>query len=243
MDIREELYEERKRLTRLGVSISIFCVLISTWARDPLINIELPLGGAKIENLTAGHAVLLGFPVVTFLILWLAGQAMRVDGLYQSLNPEQRKASDWRVSIASVKPRWVSAVVSRAAIATRYFVIVLLPFVASLVLFTSYFDLRKCEENDRACSQGKEVTTLAFFFSTELWEVRPSYIGLNPKVCKETGSGCDVVNRRNKVKEEIRRHIPYVYAPLQSWIYSLFQALNVIAFLFLTSLYFRRSSR
>ena len=95
MTISEVLVAERNRLLRMSTFTTIMAVVLATWSRAPLMSFKLPLGGAEVENLTAGHVVLIGYPFFVILILLLAGQMLRVDQMVQEVSEFEAKYASW----------------------------------------------------------------------------------------------------------------------------------------------------
>lgn len=232
MEIEELLFQERNRLSRLSTTVSVLCILLASWARAPLLRIELPLGGAKIDNLTAAHAVLIGLPLVTFLYVLVSGQILRAATLAAAASRESHVTLDWSQETIKLQPRILVWIVACAVSTARYVVVVLVPFVASLILFTSYFDFRICTSHLPNCAHADEVPTSHFLFSSALWEIKPSYISLNDDPSGTAKIGGPNSETINETRALIREHIPYIYAPLQSWAYVVLQILNTACFIF-----------
>lgn len=235
MSLSEVVINERNRLSRTSVLTTIIAILLATWARDPLLSFKLPLSGAEIDNLTAGHAVLLGYPFLAVLIFLLAGQVVRFEQMTKKLTQFEQKYADWRfpeISDFTTRAEKCIAVLSGLA---KYIAMILMPFAASIIIFTSLFDFRKCN-GDPSCNQAEELNVYEHLFSATLWDKRPSYLNLNDDD-GSNGNDCENINAR---RANVRSRLPYIYGPLQHWVYLLFQCLLFVAWWILTRRYFRR---
>lgn len=233
MSLSEVVINERNRLSRTSVFTTIIAILLATWARDPLLSFKLPLSGAEIDNLTAGHAVLLGYPFLAVLIFLLAGQVVRFEQMTKKLTQFEQKYADWRfpeISDFTTRAEKCIAVLSGLA---KYIAMILMPFVASIIICTSLFDFRKCNEGP-SCNQAEELNVYEHLFSATLWDKRPSYLNLND----DDGCDCKSINTR---RANVRSRLPYIYGPLQHWVYLLFfQCPLFVIWWFFTMRYFRK---
>ena len=76
---------ERTRTNQLCCLTAILGTLLAIWARDPFIEIGIPFASVEVRNPTAGHAVLLGYPLLAILIFLTAGQIIRMNRIVSAL--------------------------------------------------------------------------------------------------------------------------------------------------------------
>lgn len=224
----EILIDERSRLEKLGATTTILGVLLAVWSRDPLLQIELPLGGARLANLTAGHAITLGFPLLCMMYFWTLGQLFRVQHMRQIVRatlPDRLAETDY-LKLSARQERWPLWMSSRIALGVRIGTIVVLPAVASLVLFLSYFDFVPVDTvNKGQCyTESGRFYPSDYLFSVRLWDCQPSYMGLGRRRIKKCDGNAECVNEIMKVK----RNLPRLYAPVQSWAYLGLESLILI---------------
>ena len=140
MDLLELVVTERNRLVRFSIITSIATLVLAIWARDPKLHIVTPFSGSDVGNITVGHAILIGQPVVCILFFLLCAQILRYKNLVARLSDENREHLDWEFRIRNDERGFLNFVY-RACEFFKWFSMIGIPAVASFFLLFSQFDL------------------------------------------------------------------------------------------------------
>ena len=237
MENLELAISERTRTNQLCGLTAILGTLLAIWARDPLLEIGIPLASVEVRNLTAGHAVLLGYPLLTILIFLMAGQILRMNRVVSTLSLDSQILLKWNMPTPPDFCSKLERCVLIAAGSTKYFSLIAIPFIASIVLACSLFEFRVCS-ND-CCTEAKELSVYQHLFTTELWETRPSYMGLTHE--EADNNLCNIgIDKVNDQRSQIQQNLPYTYAPWLNWVYWLLQLPLLTLWWYLTKYYFSK---
>ena len=242
MNQLELVVMERNRLVRFSILLSVVGFVLATWARDPLLNITTPFSGPDAGNITVGHAVLIGHPVLCVLFLVLAAQVFRYKDLVRNLDGAERRHLDWRLE-AGIETTGSSALIRRICEMTRWFAMVAIPAVATGFLLDAQTEFRDQETNTRYTYKNMFTRAFNSEFYNMFYEEKLSYMGLaNFENCEplEAGSQENVCYKRNDVRQRILDRMPTLYQPY-NFIFGLLLELVVIGSLIGTTRhYFKR---
>lgn len=141
----EFVISERNRLVWLGIVTTVFAFASTLAALDPFLNVNLPFTGTQIGNITAGHVVLFGHPILCLLVLVLCAQINRYDRILNTIDISYSKKQhlDWRQRINSSQTTWERRL-QRLMESFRWFALLGLPTLATVVLFNQQFHLYHC---------------------------------------------------------------------------------------------------
>ena len=136
---------ERNRLVWLSIVTTVYAFSSTLAALDPFLNVNLPFTGTQVGNITAGHVVLIGHPILCLLILILCAQIQRYNRILSTLDvtDSERKHLDWRSFIDSDRTRWEKHS-QRIGESFRWFALLGLPAIATIVLFYQQFHFYHC---------------------------------------------------------------------------------------------------
>ena len=166
MDLLELVVTERNRLVRYSILTSVVGVVLAIWARDPLLNITPPFSGSNEGNITVGHAVLIGHPIICTLFFLLTAQIFRYKNLVTQLPVQQRNHLDWKFSIQNDGSRFMKITHSMCEF-FKWFAMVGIPVLASFFLFFSQLDFENPDNG--------ENFSCRHMFSGEFFDIKPSY--------------------------------------------------------------------
>lgn len=221
---------ERNRLVRFSILLSVVGFVLATWARDPLLNITTPFSGPDAGNITVGHAVLIGHPVLCVLFLVLAAQIFRYRDLVRNLDGPERTHLDWKLE-AGFATTGLSPLVRRICEITRWFAMVAIPAVATGFLLDAQTEFRDQETNARYTYKNMLTRAFDSEFHGTFYEKKVSYMGLaNFEKCEtlQFESQKEVCHKRNDVRQRILNRMPMLYQPY-NFIFGLLLELIVIS--------------
>ena len=242
MNQLELVVMERNRLVRFSILLSVVGFVLATWARDPLLNITTPFSGSDAGNITVGHAVLIGHPVLCILFLVLAAQVFRYKDLVRNLDGAERRHLDWRLE-TGIGTTGSSALIRRICEMTRWFAMVAIPAVATGFLLDAQTEFRDQKTETRYTYKNMLTKAFSSEFYNMFYEEKLSYMGLaNFDKCEtlESDSQKNVCYQRNDVRQRILDRMPTLYQPY-NFIFGLLLELIVIGSLIGTARnYFKR---
>ena len=136
---------ERNRLVWLSIVTTVFAFASTLAALDPFLNVNLPFTGTQIGNITAGHIVLLGHPILCLLVLILCAQIQRYHRVLNSIDISdlEKDHLDWRQHINFKQTDWERRS-QRIVELSRWFAFLGLPTLATVVLFCQQFHFYYC---------------------------------------------------------------------------------------------------
>ena len=241
MNLLELAVTERNRLTRLCIIVNIVAVGLAIWARDPRLNISIPFSGEDEGNITVGHAVVIGQPLVAILFLVFAAQLLRYNNLLSQLEPDESRHLDWRIRIAP-GDRGLSILIRSVCEFFRWLAMICLPAIACGVLLVAQFEFFV------PALEGKERVkfSISTMFDDEFYNNKLAYFSLDPKDCSpdddhvtsENSAEYDKCVEENELRKTIRDRFPSLYQPLNFLIGAVLQALIVATLAFVTFHYF-----
>ena len=204
MELLELVVTERNRLMRYSAITSIVSLVLATWARDPLLNITTPFSGEEVGNITVGHAILIGQPIVCFLFFLLCAQISRYKNLAAQLPDEEREHLDWKYFAGNEKHGFMKFV-HKACEFSKWFLMIGIPAFASFFLFASQFDLEV----------NKQKVSYRHLFNHDYFGKRPLRVQLRPVECKSGWSkskkkDCE---EQNIIRKKIGSRMPRLYQP------------------------------
>ena len=220
---------ERNRLVRFSILLSVLGFVLATWARDPLLNITTPFSGPDAGNITVGHAVLIGHPVLCILFLVLAAQIFRYRDLVRNLDGSERRHLDWKLE-AGIGTTGMAAIVRRICEVTRWFAMVAIPAIATGFLLDAQTEFRDQETHTRYTYKNMATKAFNSEFYDMFYEEKLSYMGLaNFEDCDtpEAESRRVACFERNAVRQRILERMPTLYQPY-NFIFGLILELIVI---------------
>ena len=209
MNTLELVVTERNRLVRYSIVTSIVALVLAIWARDPRLNITTPFSGDEAENITVGHAVLIGHPVVCVLYFVLVAQIFRYKNLAVLLPPMERRHLDWRYLPEEGNGTWTIRVTRSVCEIFRWFGMVGIPAVGSCFLLASQFDFSN--------QDTREQLRLGNMFNSEqFFGKKPAYMSLQPPdpccghLPEQESEACEAENQATKA---ILSRMPRLYQP------------------------------
>ena len=136
---------ERNRLVWLSIVTTVYAFASTLAALDPFLNLSLPFTGTQVGNITAGHVVLFGHPILCLIILILCAQIQRYQRVLSAadISESERKHLDWRSHIDFDRTRWERHS-QRIGESFRWFALLGLPALATIVLFNQQFHFYHC---------------------------------------------------------------------------------------------------
>lgn len=211
MDELELVVQERNRLVRYSFLVSTGALALATWARDPLLQLTTPFSGANAGNITVGHAILIGHPVLCLMFFLLVAQIFRYANLVRQLPARHREHLQWRIGSGSEESRVVRS--TRAICeGAKWFGMVGIPAVATLILLVSQTDFMHPDDNRKF--------TYRDLFSHDFNDVKPRYGSLvSLEDCGSLDTPLrDACKRRNDDRASIVHRMPTLYQPYNFWV-------------------------
>lgn len=236
MNMLELVVMERNRLVRYSILTSVIALVLAIWARDPLLNITTPFSGDEVGNITVGHAVLIGHPIVCVLFFVLVAQIFRYRNLVGSLPMREREHLDWKYGNFE-NERDLMKVTHAVCDVFRWFGMVGIPVVASGFLLFSQMDFSN--------QLSKERFSYRNMFNMELFfGVTPSYRTLHSfGKCDDDELERiekDVCIERNTARRAILQRMPTLYQPFNFLGGAILEIIVVLGLFCTTIVYFRR---
>ena len=201
MNLLELVVTERNRLVRFSIITSIVTLVLAIWARDPNLHIVTPFSGSDVGNITVGHAILIGQPIVCVLFFLLCAQILRYKNLVARLPDKNRKHLDWQFRIKN-NERGLEKFVNGTCEFFKWFSIIAIPAIASFFLLFSQFDLAT-EKNKFSCQH---------LFNGTFLNKRAVHYSFRPEKCKKIESGAEK-DECKKQKRKILDRMPRLYQP------------------------------
>lgn len=218
MNLLELVVTERNRLVRYSIITSIVSLVLATWARDAQLHIITPFSGEDVGNITVGHAVLIGQPIVCVLFFLLCAQISRYKNLVAQLSNEKREHLDWKF-FSGNDVRGFTKFAHSSCEFFKWFSMIGVPALASFFLFFGQFDLE-------VCGKGFSYRNL---FNGASFDVRPVHRSLRPKECRKNKFEIEKSELEKQEKETDRERIwsrmPKLYQPLNFLVGLFFQIL------------------
>ena len=136
---------ERNRLVWLSIVTTVFAFASTLAALDPFLNVNLPFTGTQVGNITAGHIVLFGHPILCLIVLILCAQIQRYHRILTAIeiSDSEKYHLDWRQRISSSQTTWERRS-QRIVESFRWFALLGLPALATVVLFCQQFHFYYC---------------------------------------------------------------------------------------------------
>ena len=231
MNTLELVVTERNRLVRLSIIVSIVAFALATWARDPGLNITTPFSGPEAGNITVGHAVLIGHPVLCVIFLVLVAQISRYKSLVGRLAQHERDHLDWKLIRAGSGNIWADSI-QYICESFRWFAMVAIPAIASGFLLDAQTDFRNTE--------SKQKYSYSNMFDGELWDefynIKPSYLSLRKETCGKNAAQeiFDACRR----EQAILQRMPTLYQPYNFLFGMMFQVIVIGALIWTAIRYF-----
>ena len=210
MDELELVVQERNRLVRFSFLVSVAALALAIWARDPLLQLTTPFSGSSAGNITVGHAILIGHPVMCVMFLLLVAQIFRYANLVRQLPDRHRKHLEWRIASSSEVSRVVRG--TRAICeGAKWLGMVGVPVVATFLLLISQMDFMHPDDNRKFTCQD--------LFSHDFNDVKPRYGSLvELEDCSLLDTRLrDACKRRNDDRASIVHRMPTLYQPYNFW--------------------------
>ena len=206
MNMLELVVTERNRLIRFSILTSSIALILATWARDPLLSISTPYSGLNVGNLTVGHAILIGHPIVCVFFFLLTAQILRYRALAAQLPSDHREHLEWSLSRASTE-NLVTKLTHQLCEFFKWFAMVAIPALASFFLFFSQLDFENRHTD--------EEFSIRYLFSDHFFNIRPSYMGLHNKSTCTIGNDEEISDckAKNISRETILGRMPKLYQP------------------------------
>ena len=240
MTLLELAVTERNRLVRFCILFNTLALVSVIWARDPLLNISTPFTADDVANITVGHIILIGQPVIAVLYLFFIAQFYRYLNVVDQLTFADSNLIDWRFRRYTMDSG-LRRIVKCFAEWVRWFSVLAIPALASGFLLYSQFDFKACDENQ------KEIT----FSISELFNpafsgdrgLRQSFrsLGIANCVCivEKGEKSFEDCNWNNKTYAKIRIRLPKLYQPWNFIFGALIQVIVTISLVLGTVDYFR----
>lgn len=228
---------ERSRLMRFCVLLNAVAIVLAIWARDPLLSINTPFTGAEVGNITVGHAILIGQPLIAVLYLVFIAQLYRYDNILRQLRGSVRILLDWRFRSTphDLGVRWVVRCVAETF---RWFCMTAVPVVACGFLLSSQFDFKIYDPQTTKTTNSSWSTIFDSSFSGD--KASQSFRTLQPDCCENLrGSDREECRDGNLTREKIRRRLPVLYQPWNFLFGSLAQLCITAVLVFVGVDYFR----
>ena len=268
MNTLEFVRAERNRLVWLSIITSVIGFAFAVAARDPFLNISLPFTGTGASNITAGHIVLLGQPVLCVLFLLLSSQIYRYHRLISSsgIDDNKRKHLEWRL-VCDAQDSIVKRFGQILGEIFRWFAFLAAPLITSVILYLAQFGFYYCpigEEENRFryydnrhyCDEKPWLPIdLEFVFENNFRTVVASYLKLRRSQCENSvppsgalfesrdiqniGSDDPECQEREVLRKKILSRLPLLYQPANFLVGTLFQVPVAILFVFVSVHYFR----
>ena len=219
MDLLELVVTERNRLMRFSIITSIVTLVLAIWARDPNLHIVTPFSGSDVGNITVGHAILIGQPIVCVLFFLLCAQILRYKNLVARLPDENRKHLDWRFRIEN-NERGLEKFANGTCEFFKWFSMIAIPAIASFFLLFSQFDLAT-EENKFSCQH---------LFNSTFFNEKAVHKSLRLEKCNKFDLVIEKAEKDEckKQKRKILDRMPRLYQPF-NFLFGLFLEILVAA--------------
>ena len=206
MNELEFVVTERNRLTRLSIVVTIISFALATWARDPGLNITTPFSGSEAGNLTVGHAVLIGHPVLCVIYFVLVAQIFRYKSIVQILTGRERDHLDWKLRRGKSGNNWFDAI-HNIYESFRWFAMAAIPAIACGFLLDAQTEFRNIElEKKYSYSYMMDIHSFHEFYN-----IKPSYLSLHREECEEYSN--EDKKSTCKRKQMILERMPTLYQP------------------------------
>lgn len=267
MNALEFAISERNRLVWLSITTSVLGFAFAVAARDPFLNINLPFTGTEVGNITAGHVVLLGHPLLCLLYLLLCSQIYRYHGLILTscVTDNARRHLDWRL-VSNFEGSMLARSLQTLSECFRWFALLVVPLIASVILYESQFhfyyspleasDNRlRIYDNRHYCDKKWKKIDLEYIFRNNFQTIVASYLKLRRNQCeyseetntnpsdfkRSSNDNVDVIEceEREKLRKKLLARLPLLYQPLNYLISTAFQVPVVIIFVVLSFHFFR----
>lgn len=228
MNRLELVVTERNRLIRYSTITSLVSLVLAVWARDPLLYLTTPFTGTEVGNITVGHIILIGQPVVCILFFLLAAQVLRYKRCVRLLRDPEREHLDWQFPDRRVGQTVVAFGRAGCEFA-RWFAMAGIPVLVGFVLLFSQFDLQVCEDK----------ASVVCMFNGTSFDVKASYKGWVGEDCAVHIEG-SIKRTDCQRRQAILSRMPTLYQPLNFLVGLVLQSFAVILLFGLYRIYFVR---
>ena len=242
MNLLDLAVTERNRLTRFCILLNAVSLISAIWARDPLLKISTPFTEGDVDNITVGHIILIGQPIIAMLFLFFVAQFYRYARIIDRLSLDERYLLDWRFR-AIKNDDWLRRIVKCIAEWVRWFFVLSIPVISSGFLLYSQFDFKVFDDE-----KGKEINfSLSEMFNPAFSGnrgFRQSFRSLDIKNCvcvgindAETFDRCE---QTNETYAKIRKRLPKLYQPWNFIGGAIMQLIITYSLVIVSIDYFRR---
>ena len=237
MKLLELAVTERNRLTRFCFVLNILSLILAMWARDPLLDIGTPFSWGDTGNITVGHVILIGQPIIAILFLVFVAQIYRYSNVISQLSTNERGLIDWRFRTGTSEYA-LRRFVRYVGEFFRWLAMIAIPAVSSGMLLFSQFDFKACDETTRQEIKFSISEMFNPAFSGDRDSV--SFRELESLDCKGCSGGNDSKKKEeDKDRGKIGSGLPKLYQPWNFIVGAFMQILVIAAFLFVSVDYFR----
>ena len=209
MNALELVVMERNRLIRLSIVISIVAFSLAVWSRDPRLNFTTPFSGSEAGNITVGHAILIGQPLLCMMFFVLVAQIVRYTALVDKLPGVVTDHLRWKVMRFGTGRRWVSAT-QRVCDFFRWFGMVAIPAVACGFLLDAQTDFYS-DENGKPGPRYSYGNMFDRKLYDKFYDIKPAYLSVRKKIC--TKEKAARARERCEDDQKILKRMPTLYQP------------------------------
>ena len=240
MTLLELAVTDRNRLVRFCILLNTLSLVSAIWARDPLLNIGTPFTAGDVGNITVGHIVLIGQPVIAVLYIFFIAQFYRYLNMVDQLPSAEASLIDWHFRRYAMDSG-LRRVVKYFAELARWFSIFAIPALASGFLLYSQFDFKACDENRNEITFSiSEMFNPAFSGDRG---IRQSFRSLDIAnyecIDEKYEKAVEQSNRNDKTYAKIRIRLPKLYQPWNFISGALIQIIVTISLALVSVDYFR----
>ena len=244
MTLLELAVTDRNRLVRFCILLNTFALISAVWARDPLLNISTPFTADEVGNITVGHIVLIGQPVIAVLYLFFIAQFYRYLNMVNQLTSAEASLIDWHFRRYEMDGGLRRGVKYFAELA-RWFSILAMPALASGFLLYSQFDFKACDENRNEITFSVSKMFNSAFSGDR--GIRQSFRSLGIANCKcidkKKEKAVEECTWTNKTYAKIRIRLPKLYQPWNFIFGALIQIIVTISLVLVSIDYFRTTRK